>query len=92
MKIFEMLIGFFSLCCFIVIGYTVYRTFHVEGNCNFGKDSLVLTHIYVKDTIVIRMEKVKLIKTDRQFRTKSLHCSCMANDSCDRSTDSLLVE
>ena len=92
MKIFEMLVCFFSLCCFIVIGYTVYRTFHVEGNCNFGKDSLVFTHIYVQDTMVIRMEKVKLIKTDRQFRIKSLHCSCMASDSCDKSTDSLLVE
>ncbi len=92
MKIFKILIGIFSLCCLIIMGYTIYSTFHVIEYKDCVKDTLVVTPIHVKDTIVIRMEKVKLIKTDRQFRTKSLHCSCMANDSCDRSTDSLLVE
>lgn len=62
MKIFKILIGIFSLCCLIIMGYTIYSTFHVVEYKDCVKDTLVVTPIHVKDTIVIRVETVRLVK------------------------------
>lgn len=84
MKIFKILIGIFSLCCLIIMGYTIYSTFHVVEYKDCVKDTLVVTPIHVKDTIVIRVETVRLVKTIRHFSRKpSLYNKySVTNDSC----------
>lgn len=84
MKIFKILIGIFSLCCLIIMGYTIYSTFHVVEYKDCAKDTLVVTPIHVKDTIVIRVETVRLVKTIRHISRKpSLYNKySVTNDSC----------
>lgn len=62
MKRFESFIGIFASCCLIIIGYTTYSAFHVVKSNDCVKDTLVVTPIHVKDTLVIRVETVRLVK------------------------------
>ena len=84
MKRFESFIGIFASCCLIIIGYTTYSAFHVVKSNDCVKDTLVVTPIHVKDTLVIRVETVRLVKTIRHFSRKpSLYNKySVTNDSC----------
>lgn len=53
-NIFYIIMGLLFLSCLGFIIYTVYNCFHVENNENAVRDSVVVTHVTVKDTIVIK--------------------------------------
>lgn len=83
MKIFATFIAFFSLCCIILMGNTVYSAYHVvDDNQSRIKDTLIIRHVQVRDTILFREERSIPTKCVKRKKVMPLSCCrCIAKDS-----------
>lgn len=83
--IFYFIMVLLFLSCLGFIFYTVYNCFHVENNENAVKDSVVVTHVTVKDTIVIkeiRSSLPKVLKKKKSGGVYNKSCTCYPLDTC----------
>lgn len=84
-NIFYIIMGLLFLSCLGFIIYTVYNCFHVENNENAVRDSVVVTHVTVKDTIVIkeiRSCRPKVFKKKKSEGVYYKSCTCNPLDTC----------
>lgn len=84
-NIFYIIMGLLFLSCLGFIIYTVYNCFHVENNENAVRDSVVVTHVTVKDTIVIkeiRSSRPKVLKKKKSGGVYYKSCTCNPLDTC----------
>lgn len=83
--IFNIIMVLLFLTCLEFIIYTVYNCFHVEDNENAVRDSVVVTHVTVKDTIVIkeiRSSRPKVLKKKKSGVVYNKSCNCNSLDTC----------